>query len=311
MSPPTISVTSLPYLSTLAVAGCEVIVVDGSPSPIFESNRARPSLGGAPRRRASAASHVRRRNRRRSRGGRRQRLRKDHRRRRERPLPRRRDRRASASCSTLHEVVEPQDYFEPLPWWGGIEAGRMLVHRGVEPLPDHGATFGFRKSSVRGLRGVDIAWSNGDDPVRRLASQGAEVFSACDVFVRRCRRRSTHWLRDRPRQADDDFAMPVKTAFFFALLPMAMLLATVRRLPPRRRLRGRDRIRVDRPRGARPQRRVVVLPAARMSLRAAVGARTIRQRLLGALPKTARLVDRRGTSSRRRGSAATKVASNQ
>ena len=23
----------------------------------------------------------------------------------------------------LHEVVEPQVYFDPLPWWGGIEAG--------------------------------------------------------------------------------------------------------------------------------------------------------------------------------------------
>ena len=33
-----------------------------------------------------------------------------------------------------HDCVEPQDYFEPLPWWGGIEAGRMLVHRGIEPM---------------------------------------------------------------------------------------------------------------------------------------------------------------------------------
>ncbi len=32
------------------------------------------------------------------------------------------------------------------------------------------------------------------------------------------------WMRERPRLADDDFMMPVKSAFFFALLPMAMLL---------------------------------------------------------------------------------------
>jgi len=31
-------------------------------------------------------------------------------------------------------------------------------------------------------------------------------------------------MRERPRLADDDFVMPVKSAFFFALLPMAMLL---------------------------------------------------------------------------------------
>jgi hypothetical protein len=54
-----------------------------------------------------------------------------------------------------HEVVEPQDYFDPLPWWGGIDAGRMLVHRGVDRLPDHGATFGFRRSVLRGLRAID------------------------------------------------------------------------------------------------------------------------------------------------------------
>jgi hypothetical protein len=212
------------YLSTLSVDGCEVIVVDGSPSPVFESNRrilrwvgahvaARPRhrnfSGGIDAVRTAvdvsncekiivADENVRY------------------------------DGKAIESiCELLdvHEVVEPQDYFEPLPWWSGIEAGRMLVHRGVEPLPDHGATFGLRKSSVRGLRGVDVAWSNGDDPVRRLASQGAEIFSACDVFVRRLPPALNDWLRDRPRQADDDFVMPVKTAFFFMLLPAITLLA--------------------------------------------------------------------------------------
>ena len=129
-------------------------------------------------------------------------------------------------CDLLdeHEVVKPQDYFAPLPWWSGIEAGRMLVHRGIEPLPDHGATFGLRKSSVRGLRGLEVAWSNGDGPVRRLASRGAEVFSASDVFVRRLPPALNDWLLDRPKQAGDDFAASVKTAFFFALLPVAIVL---------------------------------------------------------------------------------------
>ena len=82
-------------------------------------------------------------------------------------------------CDLLeaHEVVEPQDYLEPLPWWGSIEAGRILVHRGIEPQPDHGATFGFRRSAVRALRTLgssDVI----DDPARRLAAAGAEVFAA-------------------------------------------------------------------------------------------------------------------------------------
>jgi hypothetical protein len=214
------------YLSTISLANCEVIVVDGSPSATFESNRAVLRW---------VARHVAARPRHRNFNG---------------GIDSVRAAVDVSSCDKIivadenvrydaaaiervcdlldqHEVIEPQDYFEPLPWWSGIEAGRMLVHRGVEPLPDHGATFGIRKSSVRGLRGVDIAWSNGEDAVRRLASQGAEVFSACDVFVRRLPPPLDQWLRDRPRQADDDFGMPVKTAFFFALLPVAIVLATL------------------------------------------------------------------------------------
>jgi hypothetical protein len=212
------------YLSALSVAGCEVVLVDASPSPIFENNRRvlrwvsrhlavrpryRSFVGGIDIVRTAvdvsncdriivADENVRY---------------------------------APATVENLcelldtHEVVEPQDYFEPLPWWSGIEAGRMLLHRGIEPVPDHGVTFGFRKSAIRGLRGVDIVSCNDDDPVRRLASQGAEIFSASEVFVRRLPPALDDWLRQRPKQADDDFVMPVKTAFFFALLPMAVLLA--------------------------------------------------------------------------------------
>lgn len=131
-------------------------------------------------------------------------------------------------CSLLetHEVVEPQDYFDPLPWWGGIDAGRMLVHRGIEPLPDHGATFGLRRAAVRELRSVDALDFPGEDCVRRLLTQGAEIFSATELFVR-CEPPSiTNWIHERPRHAGDDFAMPVKTAFFLAMIPLLALLAS-------------------------------------------------------------------------------------
>ena len=125
----------------------------------------------------------------------------------------------------LHEVVEPQDYLDPLPWWGGIDAGRMLLHRGVEPLPDHGATFGFRKSAVRGLRSIDGTVTN--DHVRRLASQGAEVFSAIQLFVRRLPPMFDQWIRERPLQAVSDFVLPLKSLFFFSVIPFGVLLAII------------------------------------------------------------------------------------
>lgn len=127
-------------------------------------------------------------------------------------------------CALLdsHEVVEAQDYLEPMPWWGGIDAGRMLVHRGIDPHPDRGATFGFRRAIVRGLRGFEATGST--DPVRVLALHGAEVVSASELFVRRCPPQLGEWLRERPREADLDFDVPMKSAFFFALIPMAILL---------------------------------------------------------------------------------------
>ncbi|HEY6844332.1 MAG TPA: hypothetical protein VI391_09200 [Thermoanaerobaculia bacterium] len=124
----------------------------------------------------------------------------------------------------LHEVVEPQDYFDPMPWWGGIEAGRILVYRSVASAPDHGVTFGFQKRAIRGLRSLDHA---NDDCVRRLASQGAEVFSAVKVFVRRLPPALSHWLRNLPRQAEQEFAIPAKAALFFMLLPIAIALVLI------------------------------------------------------------------------------------
>ena len=123
-----------------------------------------------------------------------------------------------------HEVVEPQDYLDPLPWWGGIDAGRMLLHRGIEPLPHHGATFGFRRGVWRGFRAIDAGAATGDPP-RRLASQGAEVFAALEVFVRRNPPLLGEWIRQRPRYADSDFSLPLKSAFFFGILPIALVLS--------------------------------------------------------------------------------------
>lgn len=211
------------YLSTLAVADCDVLILDASSVESFERNRTilrwvgrhvavdgrdRTASGAIDAIRAAVALAPC-----------------------EKVIVAGPDVRYTAEeigevCDLLdlHEVVEPQDYLDPMPWWAGVEAGRMLVHRSIEPYPDHGATFGFRRSAVRGLRSVD-AFDVGDDPVRRLSAQGAEIFSALDLFVRRRPPQLAEWLHERTRQAEDDFAMPVKSAFFFALIPMAILLA--------------------------------------------------------------------------------------
>jgi hypothetical protein len=211
------------YLSIVGVAGCEVVILDPSPRLQFELNArvlrwvgrhmaVRPeqrSPGGSidlVRAAATLASC-------------------------EKVIVAAEDVRYTPEaigqlCDLLdtHEVVEPQDYLDPLPWWGGIEAGRILLHRGIEPQPDHGATFGFRRSAVRGLRALDVL-ELVDDHARRLVAAGAEVFPATNVFVRRQPGALDEWMSGRPRAAGDDFALPAKSVFFFSLLPLLLLLA--------------------------------------------------------------------------------------
>ena len=169
------------YLSTLGVAGCDVVILDPSPRLLLRAATAHAALGGAPRGRPPRAPHA--------------------------SAARSISLRAAAALAAcekvivaaedvrytpaaieqlcdlleMHEVVEPQDYLEPLPWWGAIEAGRMLIHRGIEPHPDHGATYGFRRTIVRGMRGLEIA--DGEDQVAPPRRGGAEVLSG----VRRLR----------------------------------------------------------------------------------------------------------------------------
>src|SRR5262249_18248648 len=109
-------------------------------------------------------------------------------------------------CARLdtHESVEPQDYLQPLPWWGGIEAGRILVHRAIEPASQR-MTFAFRRNAARGMRDLE----RGHAP---------------DVFVRRLPPSGDAWLRERARQAGEDFHFPIRTALFLALIPLAILL---------------------------------------------------------------------------------------
>jgi hypothetical protein len=212
------------YLSTLRVTGCDVVVLDPSPRMLFDLNarilrwvarhvpvRAEhcTSSGTLDRLRAAASVAAC-----------------------EKVIVASEDVRYTPAaigqlCDLLatHEVVEPQDYLDPLPWWGSIEAGRILVHRGIEPQPDHGATFGFRRGTVRALRALNLI--DDRDPARRLAAAGAEVHAASDVFVRREPGAFDDWLQERPRLAGNDFALLLKSAFFFSLVPFLLVLGLV------------------------------------------------------------------------------------
>lgn len=131
--------------------------------------------------------------------------------------------RAISDLLDWHDVVEPEEYVEPLPWWGGVDAGSVLLHRGVDQVRQSRATFGFRSASFRSNR--DVTDRSGRNETRRLALQGAEVHRAREVFVRREPGTFGGWLRLRPREASAELVAPLKTAFFLALAPLFVVLA--------------------------------------------------------------------------------------
>jgi hypothetical protein len=128
-------------------------------------------------------------------------------------------------CNLLevHEVVEPQDYPDPSSWWWGLEAARILVHRAIAPQPDHGVTFGFRRSAIAAIRALAPLRGRRDQP-RRLAASGAEVFPATGVFVSRRPASLDERLSSLTESARNGFALPLRTAFFLSLLPLFIIL---------------------------------------------------------------------------------------
>jgi hypothetical protein len=175
------------YLSTISLTGCEVLIIDNCSRAQFESRRrvlrwvGRHVMGalGLTMSAAELASC-------------------------EKVIVAVADSRYTASevemiCELLdhHEVVEPEEYVHPLPWWGGIDAARVLIHRGVDQLPR--STFAFRRSAFR--------------------DHGALIgHKAKNVFVRREPPRLASWLKLRPREASADL-------FFLGFLPLLMVVA--------------------------------------------------------------------------------------
>ncbi len=204
------------YFQTLTAANCEVIVVDGSPDDIFAQH-------------ANAWAHT----------CRHQRV----------------DRRFGylndkvngihtgveiASCERIiladddirytaadlekmialldeHEMVRPQNFLSPLPWWARLESARMLINRATLRLGDYPGTCAFRRSTMLriGHYDGDVLFDN-EEIVRHFASSGATINYAIDFFVQKRPPSYGKWLEQRPRQAYEDFGLRSKTALFLA-----------------------------------------------------------------------------------------------
>lgn len=132
------------------------------------------------------------------------------------------------ACELLDrfEMLRPQNYLAPLPLWGRMEAARMLINRGVLRTGDYPGTCAFRRSTCLrvGHYDGDVLFDN-EEIVRHFAVQGASVGYARDLFIHKRPSTFRKWMEQRPRQAYEDFVMRAKTALFMSLVPLALILA--------------------------------------------------------------------------------------
>lgn len=124
-----------------------------------------------------------------------------------------------------YEVVRPQNFLSPLPWWARMEAARMLINRATLRTGDYPGTCAFRRSTLLrvGHYDGDVLFDN-EEIIRHFAEKGATIDYAIDLFVQKRPPVFRKWLEQRPRQAYEDFGLRTKTALFLSLLPL--LIAT-------------------------------------------------------------------------------------
>ncbi|MGO4301679.1 glycosyltransferase [Leifsonia sp. RAF41] len=131
------------------------------------------------------------------------------------------------------DLVRPQNVFIPAPWHARWDTGRSLLNRALGH--DYPGTLAVRRRVV-----VDAGGYDGDvlfenlELIRTVLAIGGTVIAADHIGVARRPPELRHFLRQRVRQAYDDFAQPARLIAELALLPL--VLASLRR--PRRIIAG-------------------------------------------------------------------------
>jgi hypothetical protein len=128
-----------------------------------------------------------------------------------------------------HDLVRPQNYFDPLPWHARWDTARTLLNRGFGA--DFPGTLGIRRSRFLAMGGYDgdVLFEN-LELIRTVRAHGGRIHSPLDLYVRRLPPSSAHFRGQRVRQAYDDFALPTRMALELALAPAVGLGLMRRRL---------------------------------------------------------------------------------
>jgi hypothetical protein len=127
------------------------------------------------------------------------------------------------------DLVRPQNYFDPLPWHARWDTARMLLNRAVGS--DFPGTLGVRRSFLRAIDGYDgdVLFEN-LELIRTVTAAGGHVVDAPSLFIRRRPPTFARFIEQRPRQAYDDWAQPLRFGLFLATGP-AVAAAIARHRP--------------------------------------------------------------------------------
>lgn len=116
------------------------------------------------------------------------------------------------------DLVRPQNYFSPLPWHAAWDTARTLLNRAFDA--DSPGTLGVRRSFFMTMNGYsDEAMYENLELIRTVAAHGGRITERPDLYVRRLPGTARRFFEQRPRQAYDDFAQPIKLGGFLAAAP--------------------------------------------------------------------------------------------
>jgi hypothetical protein len=130
-----------------------------------------------------------------------------------------------------HDLVRPQNHFDPLPWHARWDTARTLLNRSFGR--DYPGTLAVRRSRMlaMGMYDGDVLFEN-LELIRTVRAHGGSVASPLDLYVARVPPSAGHFWGQRTRQAYDDFALPLRMALWLAVVPLLLAAAAKRRAAP-------------------------------------------------------------------------------
>ncbi|HEX9968425.1 MAG TPA: glycosyltransferase family 2 protein, partial [Solirubrobacterales bacterium] len=135
-------------------------------------------------------------------------------------------RRAAALLASA-DLVRPQNYFDELPWHARWDTARSLLNRVFSgdrdfPVGDFPGTLAVRRSAflASGAYDGDALFEN-LELMRTIRAAGGTVKTPLDLYVARRPPSTAHFLSQRVRQAYDDFAIPARMGAWLAIGPWA------------------------------------------------------------------------------------------